>query len=103
MGADQTRGGGDEIRVVACPLAIRQQRNVFQADTNAMASLQRTLIDGPTRDSITVVNLLERDARGRHDVLHRGSMLNGGARRFGGGHWIARCCWVDAVTVQRGL
>jgi hypothetical protein len=45
-----------------------------------MSSIQSTLIDGPTRYSVTVVNLLERDARGHHDVLHRGSTLNSRVR-----------------------
>ncbi len=45
-----------------------------------MSSIQGTLIDGPTRDSVTVVHLRERDARGHHDVLHHGRMLNSRVR-----------------------
>ena len=45
-----------------------------------MSSIQSTLIDGPTRYSVTVVNLRERDARGHHDVLHHASMPNSRVR-----------------------
>ena len=45
-----------------------------------MSSIQSTLIDCPTRYAITVVNLLQRDARGHHDVFHLGSVLNSRVR-----------------------
>jgi len=41
-----------------------------------MPSFECTPIDGPTRYAVTVVNLLERDARGHHNVLHLGGMLH---------------------------
>ena len=41
-----------------------------------MSSIQSTLIDGPTGYAVTVVDLLEGDARGHHDVFHLGRLLN---------------------------
>jgi len=45
-----------------------------------MSSIQPTLIDCPTRHAVTVVNLRQRDARGHHNVLHPGSVLNSRVR-----------------------
>jgi hypothetical protein len=41
-----------------------------------MSSVEPTPIDCPTRDAVTVVNLLQSDARGYHDVFHLRSVLN---------------------------
>ena len=41
-----------------------------------MPSIERTPIDRPTRYAVPVVNLLQRDARGHHNVFHLGSVLN---------------------------
>ena len=80
MRADQTRGGSDQVRIVPCRLTIWQQRDVLEPGTDAMASLQSTLIDCPTRDAVTVVNLLQRYARGHHDLFHLGSVLDSRVR-----------------------
>ena len=45
-----------------------------------MSPVQPALIDCPTRDALTVVHLLQRDARGRHDVFHPGSVPNSRVR-----------------------
>lgn len=45
-----------------------------------MSSIQSTLIDCPTRDAVTVMNLRQRDARGHHNVFHLGSVLNSRVR-----------------------
>src|SRR5712692_1591849 len=45
-----------------------------------MPSIESTSIDCPTRDAVTVVNLLQRDARGHHNVFHLGSVLNRSVR-----------------------
>jgi len=63
MRADQTRGCRDEISVVPCLLSVRQQRDVFESSTDTMSSLESPPIDCPTRDTVTVVNLLQPDAR----------------------------------------
>ena len=41
-----------------------------------MSSIQSTPIDCPTRDAVSVVDRLQRDARGHHDVFHPGSVQN---------------------------
>jgi hypothetical protein len=41
-----------------------------------MPSLESTSIHCPTRDIVTVVNLLQRDARGYDNLFHPGSVLN---------------------------
>jgi len=74
MRADQTRGCRDQISVVACLRTVRQQRDVFQPSADPMPSGECTSIDCPTRYAVPVVNLLQRDARGRHDVFHLGSV-----------------------------
>ena len=76
MRANQTRRCGDQIGVVPCLRAIRQQRDVLEASPDTMASIQSTLIDCPTRYAVTVVNLLQSDARGHHNVFHLGRLLN---------------------------
>jgi hypothetical protein len=45
-----------------------------------MSSIQSTLIDCPPRYAVTVVNLRQRDARGRHNALHPGGVLNSRVR-----------------------
>ena len=45
-----------------------------------MSSLEPTSIDCPTRYAITVVNLLQRDTRGRHNVFHLAGVLNSSVR-----------------------
>jgi hypothetical protein len=45
-----------------------------------MPSIESTSIDCPTRYAATVVNLLQRDARGHHNVFHLGSVLNSSLR-----------------------
>jgi hypothetical protein len=45
-----------------------------------MPSIESTSIDCPTRYAVTVVNLLQRDARGHHDVFHPGGVLNSSVR-----------------------
>ena len=45
-----------------------------------MPSFESTSIDCPTRYAITVVNLLERDARRHHNVFHLGSVQNSSVR-----------------------
>jgi len=40
-------------------------------------SFEATSIDRPTRRAITVVNLLERDARGDNNVFHPSSVAQG--------------------------
>jgi len=80
MHADQMRGRRDQIRVVPRWPAVGKQGDVFQAGTNSVPSIECTLIDGPTRDSIPVVNLRERDPRGHHNLFHPGSVLKGNVR-----------------------
>ena len=41
-----------------------------------MPSVESTPIDCPTRDAVTVVNLLQSDARGYHDIFHLRGVLN---------------------------
>jgi len=45
-----------------------------------MPSIESTSIDCPTRYAETVVNLLQRDARGHHNAFHLGSVLNSSIR-----------------------
>src|SRR5829696_6679120 len=45
-----------------------------------MPSIESTSIDCPTRYAVPMVNLLQREARGRHNVLHPGSVLNSSVR-----------------------
>jgi hypothetical protein len=45
-----------------------------------MPSIEGTPIDRPTRYAITVVDLLQRDARRYHNVFHPGSVLNSRVR-----------------------
>jgi hypothetical protein len=51
-----------------------------------MSSIERTAIDCPTRYAVTMMNLLQREARGRHNVFHLGSVLDSslriGVKRF---------------------
>src|SRR5690242_12244498 len=76
MRADQTLGCGNEVGVVFCLLSVRQQRHVFEPGADAMSSLERASIDGPARDAITMVDLLQRDTRGCNNVFHPGGVLN---------------------------
>jgi hypothetical protein len=80
MCAYQTRGCRDQIGVVPCRFTVRQQRYVFKPSTNTMPAIKSTPIDGPTRYAVTVVNLLQRNARGHHDIFHLGCMLNSSVR-----------------------
>jgi hypothetical protein len=80
MRVDQTRGCRDQISVVACRPTVRQQRDVFQPSTDTVPCIESPSIDCPTRHAITVVNLLQGDARGHDNVFHLGSVLNGGVR-----------------------
>jgi len=80
MRADQIRRCRNQICVVACLRAVRQQRDVLQPRTDTMSSLQSTSIHCPTGDAVPVVNLLQPDARRHHDVLHRGSVLDSNVR-----------------------
>src|SRR5215472_16244249 len=70
MRPDQTRGCRDQISVVPCLFTVRQQRDVFQPRTDTVPSIESTSIDCPTRYAVTVVNLLQRDPRGHHNVFH---------------------------------
>jgi hypothetical protein len=45
-----------------------------------MPAIECPAIDCPTRYSVTMVNLLQRNARGHHNIFHRGSMLNSSVR-----------------------
>jgi len=45
-----------------------------------MSSIQSASIDCPSRDAVTVVNLLQGHARGHDDVFHLGSVLNSSTR-----------------------
>jgi hypothetical protein len=74
--ADQTLGCGNEVGVVFCLLSVGQQRHVFEPGADAMSSLERASIDGPARDAITMVDLLQRDTRGCNNVFHPGGVLN---------------------------
>jgi hypothetical protein len=76
MRADQTRGCRNQVGVVPRRLTVRQQRDVFQPGADAMSSLEPTSIDCPTRYAITVVDLLQCDTRGRHNVFHLAGVLN---------------------------
>jgi|SRR5215469_8043093 hypothetical protein len=76
MRADQTRCGCDQFSVVPRLLTVGQQSDVFEPRANAMASIECASIDRPTRYAVTVVDLLQRDARGHHYVFHLGSVLN---------------------------
>lgn len=76
MPADQTCGGRDQIGIISCFFTIRQHRDIFQPGTNTMPSIKRTSIDRPARHSITVMNLLQRDARSHHNLFHHSSSLN---------------------------
>ena len=80
MRADQTCGRRHQVGVVPGLLTVRQQCDVFEPGADAMSSLEPTSIDCPTRYAITVVNLLQRDARGRNDVFHLGRVLNSRVR-----------------------
>jgi hypothetical protein len=80
MRADQMCGCRDQISVVPCLLPIRQQRDVFKPGSDAMPSIEPASIHRPTRYTITVVNLLQRDAGGHHDVFHPGSVINSSVR-----------------------
>ena len=80
MRADQTCGGRHQVGVVPGLLTVRQQCDVFQPGADAMSSLEPTSIDCPTCYPITVVNLLQRDTRGRHNVFHPGRVLNSRVR-----------------------
>ena len=80
MRADQTRGRRNQVGVVPGLCTVRQQCDVFEPGADAMSSLESTSIDCPTRHAITVVNLLQRDTRGRHDVFHLAGVLNSRVR-----------------------
>jgi len=45
-----------------------------------MSFIQSTSIDCPARYAVTMVNLLQRNARGHHNVFHLGCVLNCSAR-----------------------
>ncbi len=45
-----------------------------------MPSIESTSIDRPTRYAVTVVNLLQRDARSHHNLFHLSSVLNSSVR-----------------------
>ena len=77
VSADQARGRRDQVGVVPRLPPVRQQRDVFHPRADAMPSLEPASIDRPTRYAIPVVNLLQRDARGRHDGFHPGGVPNG--------------------------
>ena len=80
MRADQTCGGRHQVGVVPCLRTVRQQGDVFEPGADAMSSLESTSIDCPTRYAITVVNLLQRDARGRNNDFHLAGVPNGRVR-----------------------
>jgi hypothetical protein len=62
--AYHARGSRNQIRVVPCLLTVRQQRYILESGTDAVPTIESTAIDVPTRYAVTVVNLIERDARG---------------------------------------
>src|SRR6476469_7651763 len=78
MRADQARSRGDQVRVVSCRPAIGEERDVFQPRTDTMPFFEPASIHIPTRWAISVVNLLQRDACGRDDVLHLRSVVQRG-------------------------
>jgi len=80
MRADQTRGCRDQIGVVPCRATVRENSDVFEPRTDTMPSIESTSINRPTRYAVAVVNLLQGDARGRHNLFHRGSVLNSSFR-----------------------
>lgn len=80
MRADQTCCCCHQISVVPCLLTVWQQRDVFEPSTDTMPSIESTSIDCPTRYAVTVVDLLQRDARRHHNVFHFGSVLNSSVR-----------------------
>jgi hypothetical protein len=45
-----------------------------------MSAIECTVIDCPTRYSVTMVNLLQRNARGHHNIFHPVSVLNSSLR-----------------------
>lgn len=45
-----------------------------------MPSFECTAVDCPARHTVSVVNLLQRDAGGNDDRLHPGGVLNGNRR-----------------------
>ena len=80
MRADQTRGCRNQIGVVSRRRSIRQLRDVFQSGADAVSSLEPTSIDCPTCYAVPVVDLLQRDPGGRHNVFHLAGALNGRVR-----------------------
>lgn len=74
--ANQTRGRCDQVGVVQRLSAIGQERDVFQASPNSMPSSQCASIHCPTRYAVAVVNLLQPDSRGNHNVFHFSNVLN---------------------------
>jgi hypothetical protein len=75
MRADQMHCCSYQGSIVPRRLAVRQKRDVFEAGANAMASLECTLVDCPASHAITVVDLVDRDARRHHNVFHFASVL----------------------------
>ena len=57
-----------------------------------MPAIEGASIDCPARYAVTVVNLLQRDPRGHHNVFHLGSMPNSNVRI--GFQWLDK----DAAT-----
>src|SRR5262249_21221027 len=52
----------DELGVVSCQGAVRKDGRVLEAGANTMAPPGGSLRDGPARDQVAVVHLLELDA-----------------------------------------
>jgi hypothetical protein len=70
----------DEGSVVRRERAVWEHGRVLEAGADAVAALERALVDRPAGDAVTVVNLLQGDAGGREDVLHGGGVRDGLAR-----------------------
>jgi hypothetical protein len=59
----------DELRVVACGCAVREDSHVFEPGPDAVASADAAFRDRPARDQLAVVDLLELDAGAFEHVL----------------------------------
>jgi len=76
MRTNQLGGCSDQSRVIPCLRTVRQQRDIFQSSTDTVPSIEPPSIDCPTRYAVSVVNLLQGDARGQHDIFHASRVLN---------------------------
>jgi hypothetical protein len=67
-------GGCNELAVSRCRPSIRKGRRVFQTGPDAVPARHSPPIDGPRRDAVAMVDLLERHASFEQDALDRGSV-----------------------------